>query len=242
MSLALSSLSMCAVLIDTTPPTAGTVLDGIPAEQDLAFSSCFSCATANWNGFQDTESGIDHYHVSIQLQPSGMPVYAEVFSVDIDSSHRTLSLSQFSFSTGDQVRVVVDAFNGAGTSTSVESSGVTIDLTPPTLTHLLIGPQSGSMGEHQYHSNASTLCVNWGVGDGESGVAEVQLSVLMVVEGIRIQIHPDPSSGERCVCVCVCMYCADVCLSECVCMCCVHVFTHNYVLVSVIHTYVHALE
>ena len=211
--------SMCAVLVDTTPPSAGTVRDGMQADQDFAFSSCFSCATANWNGFQDTESGIDHYHVSVQLQRGGLLVYSEVFSVDVDSSQTALSLSQFSFTTGDQVRVVVDAFNGAGVSTSVESSGVTIDLTPPTLTHLLNGPQGGSLDEYQYHSNASALFVNWGVGDDESGVAEARLRVLMAMEGIRIQIHPDPLSGERCVCPCVCAcVCAHVFARVCVCV------------------------
>ena len=49
--------------VDTTPPTAGVVLDGLGEDIDLQASTTRLCA--NWSGFDDPEGPISHYQWGI---------------------------------------------------------------------------------------------------------------------------------------------------------------------------------
>ena len=49
------------LLVDKTPPTAGTVLDGPVIRVDNSYQADISSICAQWPGFFDTESGISLY-------------------------------------------------------------------------------------------------------------------------------------------------------------------------------------
>ena len=187
--------SLLAVYIDVTPPTAGVVRDGPSEGEDVDYSSCFSCVWANWNGFADNESGIDHYQITVNHKSFDSAVFTTLYESDLPSSASSLSLSRFNFLTGDSVKVQVRAWNGAGLSTVVESSGVVIDLTPPLVASVQNGPHA-AVTDGQYLSNTSALTLTWQASDSESGLNQTKLALFQVLEGMHVQIHPSPHSTE----------------------------------------------
>lgn len=52
------------ILIDRSPPVAGTVLDGYIVHHDLTYQASDKEICAQWTGFYDPESGIDQLVVS----------------------------------------------------------------------------------------------------------------------------------------------------------------------------------
>ena len=47
-----------AVMVDRSPPLAGTVNDGERVRTDIDYTSSTSMLCVNWQGFSDPESGI----------------------------------------------------------------------------------------------------------------------------------------------------------------------------------------
>jgi hypothetical protein len=80
------------IVVDDTPPTAGTVNDGLGA--DVNFQSSMSSITANWSGFADLDSGIASYAWAIGTSPGGqqVQVFTNVGNV-LNASASGLSLS-----------------------------------------------------------------------------------------------------------------------------------------------------
>ena len=187
--------SVFAVYIDVTPPAAGVVRDGLSEGEDVDYSSCFSCVWANWNGFVDNESGIDHYQITVNHKSFDSAVFTKIYESHLPPSASTLSLSRFNFVTGDSVKVQVRAWNGAGLSTMAESSGVVIDLTPPLVTSVRNGPHA-AITDGQYLSNTSALTLTWQASDSESGLNQTKLVLFQVLEGMHVQLHPSPHSAE----------------------------------------------
>lgn len=60
---ATTSITSDGVMIDDTPPLAGTVIDG--TESDLDYLDGENDVSARWFGFRDFESGIDYYKVAL---------------------------------------------------------------------------------------------------------------------------------------------------------------------------------
>ncbi len=56
------------IRVDTTPPTAGTVLDGTASDIDFNDGS-LTTMSANWSGFGDAGSGVDTYEYSVGTSP-----------------------------------------------------------------------------------------------------------------------------------------------------------------------------
>jgi hypothetical protein len=48
-----------------TPPVAGTVADGSDPTQDLDFTSETASVASSWRGFQDPETGVASFSVSV---------------------------------------------------------------------------------------------------------------------------------------------------------------------------------
>jgi hypothetical protein len=55
------------ILIDRSPPVAGSVLDGHIVHHDLTYQASDNEICAQWTGFYDPESGIDQLVISIIL-------------------------------------------------------------------------------------------------------------------------------------------------------------------------------
>ena len=106
---------------------------------------------------------------------------------------RDLTRNQFQFKDGDFVIVELVAWNGAGGNTRVNSTGVIIDLTPPSLTRIVDG--NSTMNDLQYQLSNSSLAVSWLVNDMESAIEGILGNVYQLSEGRRIKIYP--SVGDR---------------------------------------------
>jgi hypothetical protein len=113
------------LVVDTTPPVAGTVNDGwLPPDIDTQLS--VTTISANWSGFSDAESGITGYEWAIgttsggqeilPFAPVGMQASASTSAVDL-----ILALLK-----GKTYYVSVRATNGVGLTTTATSDGVTV--------------------------------------------------------------------------------------------------------------------
>ena len=58
-----TSTTSDGVIVDDTPPSAGTVIDGVDSDEDYVNGE--DDITAHWVGFEDLESGIDSYEVAL---------------------------------------------------------------------------------------------------------------------------------------------------------------------------------
>ena len=90
--------------------------------------------------------------------------------------------------------VGVVGVNGAGGRVSANTTGFTIDLTPPELTAIVDG--SDLSNDLQYQSENDSLAVTWSASDAESGISRILGNVYEVREGRRLKVYPaDDSDG-----------------------------------------------
>ena len=99
-----SLLFLLTVLVDTTPPEAGTLVDGDDVHDDVDYTSETATMTASWSDFTDPESGMAPYSLAVyvngDLQQTFTGIQEEQFT---DHS--------FSFQHGDRVHVELLAKN-----------------------------------------------------------------------------------------------------------------------------------
>ena len=185
-----SSKFVFAVRVDVTPPVSGVVYDGPVDNVDQSYSSSLTTVEANWNGFYDYESSIAQYTVAVYRQPVGTPMAEAVHFTVVDGTINQISLSQFSFTNGDQISVTVEARNGAGLTSTVISDGYTIDLTPPQVSYIIDGRGSASSDDLEYQTSNSTYDVSWDVRDEESGITQIEGAIFELREGRRMKVYP----------------------------------------------------
>ena len=115
------------IQVDSTPPVAGRVRDGQTLE-DIDFQAGGTFIYANWDEFQDEESGVTRYAWCAGTLKGTCDIIPEM-----DVSEHTAYGQQIrpSLATGMAVFVTVSAYNGAGAVTRVSSDGVIVDSTPP---------------------------------------------------------------------------------------------------------------
>ena len=58
-----TSLTSNGVTVDDTPPSPGTVIDGV--ESDVDYINGEDDIQARWSGFEDSESGVQYYEVAL---------------------------------------------------------------------------------------------------------------------------------------------------------------------------------
>ncbi len=108
-------------VLETTPPTAGTVNDG--SGTDITYQVTNTTITANWTGFSDTGSGIASYQWAIGTTEGGTDVQAFT-SVGAATN---ASASGLSLHDGTKYFVSVRAIDNVGNvSSSAVSDGVTV--------------------------------------------------------------------------------------------------------------------
>lgn len=114
---------MFLVLVDTSPPSTGQVTIGLRATSTKRFWSQTHELSAFWSGFNDSESGIHHYHVSLFRAAASM-AQSQAAMVSMTTLPATLSsynCYDHQWQDGDQVQVQVAASNGALLNTSASS-------------------------------------------------------------------------------------------------------------------------
>ncbi|MCF7812210.1 Ig-like domain repeat protein [Candidatus Gracilibacteria bacterium] len=141
--------------IDITPPTGQQVSGGGPyvAQSDITFE---------WNNFTDSGgSGIDHFEVFVDRNSSfSSPLF--------QSTHFVGTSKVFSGTHGETYFARVKAVDKAGNKSNyVYSSGVMVDVTPPT-----------SFSLHPFQDPAPTgaKTISWTTaGDAESGIQQYEI-------------------------------------------------------------------
>lgn len=164
--------------------------DGPIETVDQSYSSSLTTVEANWNGFYDYESSIAQYTVAVYHQPVGAPMPQAIYFTTVEGNANKISLSQFSFSNGDQISVTVEARNGAGLTSTATSDGYVIDLTPPQVSYIIDGRGTGPQDDLNYQASNTTYDVSWEVRDEESGITRIEGAIFELREGRRMKVYP----------------------------------------------------
>ncbi|CAH1258773.1 Hypp2075 [Branchiostoma lanceolatum] len=169
-----SSATSDGVIIDNSPPVAGTVYDGVD-DMDLSFQASRTFLGAHWFGFHDPHSGLSHYEWRAGTTPGGDDVYST------SRLHLTemacISHVDPPLPIGQAVYVTIRAYNKAGLFVERSSNEVTVDDTPPVFgSRPSFDIQHGSIiAESQVWR--TILSVTWEVSDPDSPIERQHLSV-----------------------------------------------------------------
>ena len=184
------------MLVDATPPDAGRVYSGLVTGIDLQYSSNAFSVQANWMNFTDDESGISHYTVTVFYRTMGSE-YTLAYTEQVSNQTQEITLDRFTFDTGYQVLVQLETQNHAGLVTAVNTTEVTIDLSPPVLTRLnddsVPTPSQGS--DENYQNRNDMYNLNWEVSDPDSNIVRIEAAIYEVTEGRRVLVYPNASTG-----------------------------------------------
>ncbi|XP_078658229.1 uncharacterized protein LOC144903712 [Branchiostoma floridae x Branchiostoma belcheri] len=164
--------------MDTTPPLMRFIGDGNQQWTDLQYSPSITHLSVNWE-FEDPESGIDHYKLTVFQHHGGsrLQIYPaqknEWVTVDGSADGWTNS-DPLSLVPGARYSVRVSAVNGAGLTTTHDTDGVIVDPTPPSNLHVAVDVMPGELEElhdgYVLHTDLSAILVSWRATDGESKV------------------------------------------------------------------------
>ncbi|KAK3101031.1 hypothetical protein FSP39_000383, partial [Pinctada imbricata] len=164
-----------AYVVDTSPPIAGHVYDGMSSNlegrKDVDFQTDMSYISAFWEGFHDSHSAIQEYYVSIGTCPGCMN------SLDNQAVGMVteLNLTEVHFGAGLTYYTTVKACNTADMCTSVTSDGVIMDISPPTMGVVQDGTTSNDI---EYQSVQTYIGAKWyGFVDPQSGMYKYQWRV-----------------------------------------------------------------
>lgn len=126
-----------AFTVDLTPPSLQRLTLGEDALEDTVFQTSAAPLAVQW-AFTDPESGVVAQHLVVGRQLAGQTAYvpsAQPVVLDADATSHTASVGAPLVS-GAQYWFEVTAENGAGAIARGTSVRVTIDDTPPVITHL----------------------------------------------------------------------------------------------------------
>jgi len=114
------------LIVDTTPPVAGSVNDGWSAP-DVDTQGSVTTLSANWSGFSDPESAVTGYEWAIGTTSGGEQILPFT-PVGLQTTASTSALDLvLSLPTGSTFYVTIRATNGAGLTVTATSDGVTVN-------------------------------------------------------------------------------------------------------------------
>jgi len=165
------------VLVDGTPPVAGTVRDGAGA--DLTYQASTTTLSASWSGFSDAETGV-MYDWAIGTSPGATDVQAFVpVGTASNASNGALALAD-----GTTYFVTIRATNAAGLTVSAGSDGVTVDATPPSPGSV----SDGASSDIDFQTSLTSIDASWtGFADAQSGVVRYEWAIGTTSGGTDVQ-------------------------------------------------------
>jgi hypothetical protein len=198
-------VSSDGVRIDKTEPVGGIVTDGANPPVDLAFTDEGHVVNTAWTAFKDPESKVVDYFISIGDKDDLVSIYPETSVACGDGtgffSHekpvkcevQNFERHDFDIPHNTEYFTTVRGMNGAHDSTSVASSGVRVDLTPPELVHVGIGLVAGETSD--YFKSDSEFSANWLFNDPESGIDRYEWRIYEV-HGTATFLQVYPKDGD----------------------------------------------
>lgn len=118
--------------VDTSPPIAGHVYDGLPLsgnQSDIDFQTDMSALNVYWEGFFDPHSAIKEYYISV----GNCPGCDNVISTQAIGMVNSLRIDHVHFGAGLKYFTTLRACNTADLCTTVATDGVVMDNSPPTM-------------------------------------------------------------------------------------------------------------
>ncbi|XP_053407458.1 uncharacterized protein LOC123547213 isoform X2 [Mercenaria mercenaria] len=169
------------VLVDVTPPISGHVKDGKKNEGELSFSSETVSKFANWDGYYDPESGIDHYKVDVVINNEEKGTFEAGKQSEFED--HTISMEH-----QDQVVFTVYGVNGADLENASNSNGFMVDLTTPVLRDI-----SDNNKKLTYQSDNTKMDLTYEFEDPESGIKEYRIIIYETKYGVKQKFWPRDS-------------------------------------------------
>ena len=182
------------MLVDLTPPDAGSIYDGLVTGIDLQYSSNAFSVQANWINFTDDESGISRYIIIVFYRAMGSE-YTLAYVEQLSNWTQDITIDRFTFDTGYHVLVQLEAYNHAGLVTAVNTTGVIIDLSPPVLTSLNDVSAPSLRADENYQNRNDMYNLNWEASDPDSDVVRIEAAIYEVTEGRRVLVYPNDTTG-----------------------------------------------
>ena len=167
-----SEVSSDGFVADVTPPNTrnAQVRDGNTGS-DIDYQDNTTAMSAEWEGFEDPESGIQYYEYGISRSRGGVMDVLPFRNAGLNTSAIARGLSL----TDDVYYFTVCAVNKAKLRNCLSSDGVLIDFSPPSHGVVHDGIIEPDL---KYQSSLSTMAANWeGIWDLESGIEKFQWSI-----------------------------------------------------------------
>ena len=161
------------VLVDTSAPNPGYVMDGGPNQQiDIQIES--SVLRASWGNFTERETKIVSYQLAFGSFPGGQDIQ-EFTDVGLVNAARSSKLKVSELTSGHRYYASVIAFNVLGLPSSVVSSdGVLVDFTPPRFSQPV---RDGSDHSKELSYTAeNSLKATWICEDPESNISTIEIA------------------------------------------------------------------
>ncbi|KAK7498950.1 hypothetical protein BaRGS_00009759 [Batillaria attramentaria] len=179
------------ILLDSTPPIPGKVMDGAKIGQDVCCQNDSSTICVQWRGFEDPESHIDSFLWGVGSAPGK----DDIVTFQRKSSHaRNACASGLQLEHNATYYSTIVIFNKAlnQKSSNASSDGVLIDLTPPVPGVVVDGDDINS--DIEFTSETASLSSSWqGFHDPETQIDSYTLSVF--VNGDLAEEFTDLSSN-----------------------------------------------
>lgn len=167
------------LLVDVTPPVAGSIADGSDVAHDVNYTSETATVTASWADFYDRESGVRDYTVAVIVNDA-----LDKRFPGLSQSATTFTDHSFSLQHGDVVTVELLTSNRAGSSVATTTDGMLVDHTPPQLVDL------GTENRTRYQLRDDVLDFAFEFLDPESGISEYRCVVYQMHQGIKSKFWP----------------------------------------------------
>ncbi|KAJ7365982.1 hypothetical protein OS493_002724 [Desmophyllum pertusum] len=166
-------MSSKKLVFDTTPPSKGTVVDGIG--HDIDFMNSTSVLSIQWRGIDDEESGVASCSWSLIEQSAShdRSVFGNgtVVLTKAVESEGNLTQANLSLVPGARYISEITCTNADGFSSTSSSDGVIIDFTPPNAG--LVHDGSSLLADVEYQSLTTLVEAVWNpFHDHESGIVE----------------------------------------------------------------------
>ncbi|KAL9987460.1 hypothetical protein ACROYT_G001773 [Oculina patagonica] len=161
------------VVIDTSPPRPGYVIDGRPGEEiDIQMDR--SVLRASWGNFTERETKLVSYHLAFGSFPGGQDVQ-ELTDVGMTNMAASSRLKVSELTTGQRYYASVIAYNALGMPSSmVASDGVLVDFTPPIFSQPV--RDGDDLSKDLRYVLERSLKASWKCEDHESGLATIEIA------------------------------------------------------------------
>lgn len=168
-----SVMSSEKLTFDITPPSRGTVIDGIGL--DIDFTDSMDLLSTQWQGFEDEESGVASCSWAL-IEQSASHNSSEFGNDTVVlrkavKSQGNLIETNLSLVPGARYISEITCTNADGFSSTSSSDGVTVDVTPPNSG--LVRDGSSLLSDIQFQSSTTAAQAIWEpFRDHESGVVK----------------------------------------------------------------------